>query len=658
MPTRPRSTAWLLLGALAVATWSAGCSRSPANVRRVIVLGFDGMDYELTRQWMSEGKLPNMQRLAESGGFSPLGTSIPPQSPVAWSDFITGMDAGGHGIYDFLHRDSLTLVPYLSTSRTVAPSRIIKVGRWQFPLRAGKVESLRYGVPFWEVLEQHGVPATVIRMPANFPPSGSASRELSGMGTPDILGSPGIFSFFTTAPERITEEVMGGAVYRAELNNHVFHGTLRGPPNPFSIQGDTVTVEFTVYVDAERSVAKIVLGDQEAILQEGEWSEWLQVEFELLSYLQTLHGACRFYLKQAHPDFELYVTPINLDPLHPAMPISTPSDFAAQLARSTGRFYTQGMPEDTRALTSGVFDDGDFLRQAALAAEENRRQYRYVLEHFESGFLFYYFGNLDQVSHMMWRTMDPNHPAHDAVADAPYRHAIEELYVEADEIVGETLQHLGDDETLIVMSDHGFASWTRGFNLNTWLQKNGYIALEDPSRQSEMEFFDNVDWSRTQAYSVGLNGLYINVRGREGVGSVPPEQRRIVLDEIARGLLRFIDPTTGVPAITRVYRRDEVYEDGGHLDIGPDLIVGFAKGVRSSEGSALGSITSEIAVDNTSKWSGDHLMDHEAVPGVLLSNHPLRRDVMSLKDLAAVVLLEYGIDGFPTRESALGSSRN
>ncbi len=217
---------------------------------------------------------------------------------------------------------------------------------------------------------------------------------------------------------------------------------------------------------------------------------------------------------------------------------------------------------------------------------------------------------------------------------------------------------MGDDETLIVMSDHGFASWTRGFNLNTWLQKNGYIALEDPSRQSEMEFFDNVDWSRTQAYSVGLNGLYINVRGREGVGSVPPEQRRIVLDEIARGLLRFIDPKTGSPAITKVYRKDEVYEDGGHLDIGPDLIVGFAKGVRSSEGSALGSITSEIIVDNTSKWSGDHLMDHEAVPGVLLSNHPLRRDVMSLKDLAAVVLLEYGIDGFPTRESALGSSRN
>ncbi len=660
MPTRPRSTAWLLPGALAlaVAMWSSGCGRSPANVRRVIVLGFDGMDYQLTRQLMSQGKLPNLQRLAESGGFAPLGTSIPPQSPVAWSDFITGMDAGGHGIYDFLHRDPLTLVPYLSTSRTVAPGRTIKLGRWQLPLSAGKVESLRHGVPFWEVLEQHGVPTTVIRMPANFPPSGSASRELSGMGTPDLLGSPGMFSFFTTAPERITEDVSGGSVYPVELIDQVFHGTLEGPPNPFSIQGDTLSTEFTVYVDAERPVAKIVLGGQEVLLREGEWSDWLEVEFELIPYLQTLNGACRFYLKQVHPEFELYVTPINLDPVRPAMPISTPSSFAAELARNTGRYYTQGMPEDTRALTSGVFDDADFLRQAALAAEENLRQYRYLLEHFESGFLFYYFGNLDQVSHMMWRTMDPDHPAHDPVADAPYRQVIEELYIEADAVVAETLRHLGDDETLIVMSDHGFTSWTRGFNLNTWLHQNGYIVLQDPSRQGDMEFFDNVDWSRTQAYSLGLNALYINVRGREGVGSVPVAQRRIVLDEIARGLLRFIDPKTGTPAITKVYRRDQVYQDRGYLDIGPDLIVGFAKGVRSSEGSALGTITSEIMVDNTGKWSGDHLMDHEAVPGVLLSNRPLRGDVMSLKDLAAVVLLEYEIEGFPSRESARESLGN
>jgi predicted AlkP superfamily phosphohydrolase/phosphomutase len=235
------------------------------------------------------------------------------------------------------------------------------------------------------------------------------------------------------------------------------------------------------------------------ILQDGEWSEWLEVKFTLLRFVQTLRGMCRFYVKQVHPDFELYVTPINLDPLRPAMQISTPADFAAELARATGRYYTQEMPEETKALRSGVFDDSDFLQQAAMVMNEERRLYEHVFGNFEDGFLFYYFGNTDQISHMMWRAMDPSHPAHDPFADAPYRYVIEDLYVEADQIAGETLNRLGDDETLIVMSDHGFAPWTRSFNVNTWLKENGYLALKDPSRQGELEYFQNVDWSRTQA---------------------------------------------------------------------------------------------------------------------------------------------------------------
>jgi predicted AlkP superfamily phosphohydrolase/phosphomutase len=386
------------------------------------------------------------------------------------------------------------------------------------------------------------------------------------------------------------------------------------------------------------------------MLQQGEWSEWLEVEFTLLRFVQTLRGMCRFYVKQVHPEFELYVSPINFDPLHPAVPISTPSDFAEELASATGRYYTQEMPEDTKALRVGVFDDADFMRQAAILAEEDRRLFEYVLGSFEDGFLFHYFGNIDQGSHMMWRAMDPTHPAHDPVADEPYRHVIEELYMGADRIVGETLERLGDDVTVFVMSDHGFTSWKRAFNVNTWLKENGYLALKDPSRQGEMEAFQNIDWSRTQAYGLGLNSVYINVRGRESVGIVPPGQRRMLMEEIARGLLRFVDPKTGQPAITNVFRRDEAYQDRGHLDIGPDLIVGYAKGVRCSDESALGRLSAEIIFDNTSKWSGDHLMDPEAVPGILLSNRPLRREVTSLKNLGAAVLAEFDIEDFPPRQ--------
>lgn len=645
------------LMAVAVLAVSAGCDRALEPAKRVIVLGFDGMDYGLTQRLISEGRLPNLARLAELGGFSPLQTSIPPQSPVAWSDFLTGLDAGGHGIYDFIHRDPRTMLPYLSTTITEGPSRVIRLGKWQLPLAGGKVTLLRHGIAFWEALEEEGIPTSIIRMPANFPPSGSASRELSGMGTPDILGTYGTFSFFTTAPERITRSIAGGGVvYPAEVIDGVFHGSLRGPANPFLVEPQEASAEFTVYIDAARPVVKIMLGDREVILQEGEWSEWLTVEFELLGFVASLRGICRFYLRQVRPEFELYVTPVNLDPLDPEMPISTPSDFATELAEATGRFYTQGMPEDTKALTSGVFDERDFLSQVSLVAGENRRQYEHVLASFEGGLLFYYFGHLDQVSHVMWRAMDLTHPAHDPEADRPYRHVIEEFYVEADEIVGETLEFMDENTTLIVMSDHGFAPWRRAFNLNTWLKENGYLALKDPSRQGETEFFANVDWSRTQAYALGLNGLYINLRGREAFGTVPPQQRRLIIEEIANRLLRVVDPQTGQAAITKVYRRDRAYADTGHLEIGPDLIIGYAWGVMSSDESAVGKIPRGIFYDNTSKFSGHHSMDHRTVPGVLLTNHPLRQEVSSLKDLASAVLAEFGVKGFPPRADASAAS--
>jgi predicted AlkP superfamily phosphohydrolase/phosphomutase len=639
---------------------STSCGNDASVVeKRVIVLGFDGMDYSLTERLMSEGRLPNLMQLARDGRFGALRTSIPPQSPVAWSEFITGLDAGGHGIFDFMHRDPATMVPYLSTSRTEGPGRTIKLGRWQFPLSGGGVQLLRYGTPFWEVLEDHGVPTAIVRMPANFPPSGSASRELSGMGTPDILGTYGTFSFFTTAPERITATIAGGgAVYEAEVIDHVFNGSLRGPAHPFLAESSNLEADFTVYIDPTRPVAKIVLGEQEVVLQEGEWSEWLTVDYELMIFVKSLVGTCRFYLKQVRPEFQLYVTPINLDPLDPAMPISSPPDFAAELASATGRYYTQGMAEDTRALTAGVFDDDEFLAQAAMVAAENRKQYDFLLERFEGGLLFYYFGHLDMVSHVMWSAMDSTHPAHDPIVDGPYRGEIVDLYIEADEIVGETLEHIDDNTTLIVMSDHGFVSWRRAFNLNTWLEENGYLVLKDPSRQGESEFFANVDWSRTQAYALGLNGLYINLRGRERFGIVPREQRTLIIDEISRRLLRVTDPQTGEPAIAKVYHRDRVYRDTVHRGIGPDMIVGYAAGFRSSDESAVGRIPHGLFYDNVSKWSAGHEIDHEAVPGVLFTNRPLRLEVESLREMAAAVLAEFGIEGFPREdESPAAESR-
>ncbi|MFQ5791768.1 MAG: alkaline phosphatase family protein [Acidobacteriota bacterium] len=641
-----------LLGlSLAFGPACRGGGAAASSGRRVIVLGFDGLDYELTKALMSEGRLPHFARLAEEGSFSRLGTSIPPQSPVAWSNFITGMDAGGHGIFDFIHRDLETMLPEFSMAKTEEGGSSVKLGKWQFPLSGGAVKLMRKGQPFWEVLEAKGIQTTIIRIPVNFPPSGSATRELSGMGTPDLIGTYGTFSFYTTELFAFAgEDISGGEVYELDIYDNVLEAKLYGPDNPFLVKREKVTADFTVYLDPDEPVAKIAVGDEERILAEGEWSDWVPVDFELIP-TQSLKGMCRFYLQQVRPDLKLYATPINLDPFDPALPISSPTSYAAELAEETGRFYTQGMPEDTQSLSQGVLSREEFLAQTKIASEEYVRQYKYVLDKFDEGLLFYYFGNVDQVSHMMWRARDPDHPAYDPEKDAPFAHVIENLYEGLDDIVGHTLEHMGDDTTLVVMSDHGFASWRRSFSVNTWLKENGFLAVRDPNLENDPGMFVNVDWSRTRAYSVGFNAVYINLRGREKSGIVDPRDREALMEEIAEKLLAIIDPATGKAAVTKVYRREEVYEHREELEGGPDLIIGYAKGTRADNNSALGAVGPEVFSDNTDEWSGDHLMDHEVVPGVLLTNRPLRRSAPRIQDLPRAILAEFGIeDQFPSRK--------
>ena len=627
------------------------CGRRHAVLgRRVIVLGFDGLDYGLTRDLMTRGRLPHFSRLAASGSFAPLGTSIPPQSPVAWSGFITGLDPGGHGIFDFVHRDPKTLTPYLSTTRTEAGGHVIALGKWQLPLSAGRVELLRRGRPFWDVLEGHGIETTIIRMPANFPPSGRATRELSGMGTPDVLGTYGTFSYFTSGPLALESgPVAGGVIYPVDLEGGVVHASLEGPKNPFVREPEYVKAAFTAHIDGTRRYAKLVIGGEERLLRVGEWSDWVPVEFSLMP-TQRLRAVCRFYLKALDPDFELYVSPLNLDPLAPAMPLSTPDNYSGELARATGRFYTQGIPEDTNSLKTGVLTPAEFLMQARIAGDENERQYRYLLGRFGDGVLFYYFGVVDQVSHMMWRAMDPQHPAYNAAVDAPFAPVIEDLYAGLDAIVGETLKRIGPGDLLVVMSDHGFTSWRRAFNLNSWLRDNGYLAVRDPRARSAAEGLSNIDWRKTRAYGLGINGLYVNLKGREAFGVVDPKDRDALVSEIAAKLLATVDPRTAAPAVTKVYRREEVYRLDGLENVAPDAVVGYAKGTRASDESALGNVSSEVLTDNTSAWSGDHCMDAAAVPGILLTSRPLGLAAPTLQDLPVSLLRELGITGFPAED--------
>jgi predicted AlkP superfamily phosphohydrolase/phosphomutase len=646
-PRRPSlAAAALALGASALglaALLVTGCARPARGAPRVIILGLDGLDYDLTRRLMKEGRLPGLSRLAQAGGLSPLGTAIPAQSPVAWSDFITGQDAGVHGIFDFIHRDPATMEPYLSTSRTEPPRHVLRFGGWQFPLSGGKVELLRRGRAFWEILEQHGIPTTVLRIPANFPPSGTAGRELSGMGTPDILGGYGTFSYYTT--DRLAflgQSISGGNVYRVEETDGAVHARIFGPDHPLKVTPEKLTADFTVYVDPDRPAVKLVVGDEERLLQEGEWSDWVPVSFDLMP-TQHLPVQARFYLKQVRPQLALYVSPLNFDPLAPALPISSPASYAAELARATGRYYTQGMPENTAALTAGVFSRAEFLAQAKIAGQEVRDQFPYVLRRFDRGLLFYYWGNADLVSHMMWRPMDPGHPAYDPVSDPPFADAVPSAYEEADRLVTHALDHMGEDTLLIAMSDHGFTSWRRTFHLNAWLHQHGYLAVKDESLPRGRELLTNVDWTRTRAYGFGLNGLYVNLKGREKDGIVPPSERDALLAEIRRALESTIDPGTAKPAVGHLYLRDQTFTDGPQRPLGPDAVVGYAKGTRGADSSALGEIEKEVLVDNDKPWSGDHEMDTPEVPGILATSRPLGRPARNLRELNASVLAEFGV---------------
>ncbi len=632
----------LLIGCFLAPLVSCGSkSAAGSSDKRVIVLGIDGMDPNILEEMIAQGKMPNFARLAQEGTFARLGTSIPPQSPVAWSDFITGMDPGGHGIFDFIHREPETYLPFLSTSKTEEAERTISVGSWVIPLSGGKTKLLRKGKAFWQILEERGVPTTVIKMPANFPPAECKGRSISGMGTPDILGTYGTFSFYTDRPERYEEEdITGGKVYAVDVVGNTVQAQLVGPKNTFKKDAPTLKRDFTVHVDQGNSIAKITVDNEEVLLKVGEWSEWIPVSFVAIPYIQSVKGMCRFYLKEVNPAFGLYVSPINIDPLDPALPISTPANYAGKLAEKVGRYYTQGMPEDTKAFSADVLGMDDYLGQTGIVLRERLSMYEHVLNDFESGFLFFYFCSLDQNSHMLWWLIDPKHPIHERELGEKYGHVLYDIYIEMDTVLGKALKKVDSNTTLIVMSDHGFSPFYRSFNLNTWLKDNGYITL---TNEKEGEFYSNVAWSRTKAYGLGLNGLYINQRGREGMGIVNPGDKYKLLDEIAQKLLEVRDPETGEQAIVRVYKTKEVYSNADE-NIVPDAIIGYASGYRASWETAIGSFPDYLFADNDERWSGDHCMAAEVVPGVLVSNKKLKVSDPRLRDLTPTILAEFGID--------------
>ncbi len=644
---RKRLLSVCLLGlCAAVLSLFVSCQRArggSASAKKLIILGIDGMDPDLLTKFTGEGKMRNFARLAAQGSFRRLTTSIPPQSPVAWSNLITGMNAGGHGIFDFIHRDPKTFQLYFSTSRVEGPKHSFHLGSWVIPLGSGTAQQLRHGKAFWEILDERGVPNYVYRIPANFPPIAAKGETLSGMGTPDLRGTYGTFTFYTDDPTSVAGAVEGGEVVQVEVQNNRVASHLIGPENTFRRNSPPATEPFTVDVDPLDPVARVAFQNQQLVLKEGEWSGWAPVEFQLMPLIGNVKGICRFYLKQAHPRFQLYVSPINIDPADPALPISTPASYSRTLAKEVGEFHTQGIAEDTKALSDGVLDDKEFLEQSRTVLAEHRRAFDVEFPKFQRGVFFFYFSSLDLNAHMMWRLTDPQHPGYDPALASPYGTSLEEFYEQIDQVLGEVLPKVDENTTLLVLSDHGFAPYRHSFNLNTWLLKNGYITLKNGTADNESEPFAGVDWSRTRAYGLGLNGLYVNLRGREREGAVEPgAQAEALLREIRQKLLEVRDPKDNSPVITRVDLASEAYQ-GPYAHLGPDALVGYNRGYRAGWKTILGAFPPDVLEENTNAWSGDHCMDYTLVPGVLLSNRKIAAQTPALTDIAPTILAEFGI---------------
>lgn len=611
---------------------------------KVLVMGLDGMDPLFTAKFRAEGRMPNLDRfLARSGQFESFATATPPQSPVAWSNFITGRDAGGHGIFDFIHRDPETYLPQSSTSEAKAAERFWRFRSWKIPRDSADIRNLRQGTAFWKLLTDQGIDATVFRVPANFPPVDVGARSLSGMGTPDITGNYGISTLITDDPPLI-RDLGGGRVVSVWLDDGLFQADLEGPRNSFR-EGDPLTlVEIEGRVDRDNHTLWMKVDDSEVVLNQGEWSDWVTVHFEMVPHLMSVSGTVRFYLMETDPTLRLYATPVQIDPADPVMPISTPEGYSRDIVENTGYFYTQGLPDDTSALENDFLSDDGFVQQSSLVLAERNEQFDAELERFcqlDEGFLFFYFNEPDQTSHMIWRNMDPGSPSHEG-ADPRHADRIANVYSELDKTLGRAMALVDDETTFIIMSDHGFAAWNRAFHLNTWLLKNGYLVLKEGVDQESVEMLLGVDWSRTRAYALGINGLYLNLEGRESAGIVKAAERDALLQELKRELEATVDPVSGKRAIKVADLADDVYH-GPLRNAGPDIVVGYYRGWRGSNESAMGSIPAHVFSDNELKWSGDHCMAADEVPGVIAANRPILRQNPALVDMAPTILELFGV---------------
>ena len=595
----------------------------PHRFAKTIVLGIDGLDPSLVTQYMAAGLMPHCAQLARNGSFMSLRPSLPPMSPVAWSDMAAGADAGQHGIFDFIHRRPADYVPYIS----IRQSRVGLLGTVYQPARRCD--------GFWRFTSDAAVPTTVIRWPVSFPPDRVTGRMLCGLGTPDLLGGEGRDTLYATRPPQSRKLELGP--------DHVVPVQWQGDEAGTQIEGprtgkdSCATLDMTIRRRSTSSVELSISGGGAITATLGQWTPYVRLQFK--AGLRRLQALSRFLLVEAAPELRLYQGPLQLDPVQPAFPISHPRAFSGELAASIGDFSTLGMPETVHPVTKGWFDHDALLSLCDAIDAERMRMLQVELGRFSEGLLAFVFDTSDRVQHAFWLTRGADPTAE----GGRYADVIPALYRRMDAAVGRVLEVADDQTALWVVSDHGVGTFRRAVHLNRWLAENGYLHLRQAASDDGGLMFHDVDWTRTQAYALGFTSLYLNVKGREGGGIVAPgEEHDRLCDEIAAKLERLTDPANGDRVVRKVYRAAREYS-GEAISGAPDLVVGLNLGYRLSWQTALGGTPAALIEDNADAWTGDHLFDPTLVPGVLLSNQKVTAETPRGIDVAATVLRCTGV---------------
>lgn len=667
----------VFLGALALA---AGAYAQ----QKVIVLGFDGVDARYTERWMDEGKLPNLAKLRANGTYRPLLPTTPAQTPVSWSTFSTGIDPGRTGIFDFLRRDPKTYLPVFAAfdettepflfgksnamflglgalllfalaaailllrRRVTGGMIVLAVGlalgagvffgvQKYIPESRPGVINRRQGTPFWEVASSGGKKATVVHVPVTFPATDfHEGHMLSGLGVPDISARVGKPFYFTSELDfqRAGTNEFSIEVVQLEDNKGVIETKIQGPPNKLFKEPPYIAIPMKITVAEDRNSIDVEVSGRKHTLRAGQWTGWVDFEFPF-NPLIKVRGISRFHLIGVQPEIKLYLSPINFDPrsLPPGLKISSPDDWAPRLAKEHGPYKTIGWQIDTWAISEGFATERIFWDDMEWTVAQSRKMFHSFLRR-DDDLIVQCFEFPDRVGHVFWRIVDPKHPAYDAKLAAEWGDALLKAYQLMDAIVGDAMAAAEkNDALLLVASDHGFASYRRHVHYNTWLVLNRYMTLktgvEAKERDLEMlfdqgQFWENVDWSKTRAYSMGLGEVYVNLKGREAQGIVEPGPEYDALKaELKERLVAMVDPETGEHPVRRVVTREEAYRKFDPNMI-PDLFVMNNDGYRVSWQTSLGGVPKEVFEDNKAVWSGDHCsVDPEIVKGIFFINRKL-----------------------------------